>query len=78
MVLDPQGQKPCEALGDDWRYTCEKPGSYTDGRILEVSLGKYLSVKKRWVSIRPVPAQETWFENVWRDFRDDKFIKEEI
>jgi len=78
MVLDPQGQKPCEALGDDWRYTCEKPGSYTDGRILEVSLGKYLSVKKRWVSIRPVPAQETWFENVWRDFRDDKIIKEEI
>ncbi len=78
MVLDPQGQKPCAALGEDWRYTCEKPGSYTAGRILEVSLGKYLSVKKRWVSIRPVPAHETWFENVWRDFRDDKFIKEEI
>lgn len=78
MVLDPQGQKPCEALGDDWRYTCEKPGSFTDSRILEVSLDKDLSVKKRWVSIRPVPSGEAWFENVWRDFRNDKLIKEEI
>jgi succinate dehydrogenase/fumarate reductase flavoprotein subunit len=78
MVLDPQGQKPCEALGDDWRYTCEKPGSFTDSRILEVSLDKDLSVKKRWVSIRPIPSGEAWFENVWRDFRNDKLIKEEI
>ena len=78
MVLDPQGQKPCEALGDDWRYTCEKAGSYTESRILEVSLDKGLSVKKSWVSIRPVPAKEAWFENVWREFRNDKIIKEEI
>jgi succinate dehydrogenase/fumarate reductase flavoprotein subunit len=78
IVLDPQGKKPCGALGESWRFSREKPGSYTASRILEVSLDKDLSVKKRWVSIRPVPSKKAWFENVWRDFRNDKIIKEEI
>ena len=28
----------------------------------------------KWDDVRPIPENEDWFENVWREYRDDKVI----
>jgi len=30
------------------------------------------SVSHSWEAVRPIPEDDGWFENVWRDYRDDK------
>jgi succinate dehydrogenase/fumarate reductase flavoprotein subunit len=36
--------------------------------ILEIHLDDTLRVHKTWVPVRPVPRNELWFEQVWKDF----------
>jgi len=31
-----------------------------------------LSVTHRWEAVRPIPTDDSWFENVWADYRNDK------
>ncbi|MCL2564934.1 MAG: FAD-binding protein [Defluviitaleaceae bacterium] len=31
------------------------------------------TVSHRWDMVRPIPADDSWFENVWSDYRNDKF-----
>jgi succinate dehydrogenase/fumarate reductase flavoprotein subunit len=33
------------------------------------------SVRKRWVKVRPIPEPGTWFETVWRAYREDEVIR---
>jgi len=75
LVLDPAGEKPCFELGEEWKYTLEQPDSLVSRQILEVSLDKTMRPVMKWVEIRPVPAAEIWFENVWNDFRRDEVIR---
>ncbi|MCL2616934.1 MAG: FAD-binding protein [Defluviitaleaceae bacterium] len=30
------------------------------------------NVSHRWEAVRPIPQDDGWFENVWREYRDDK------
>ena len=30
-------------------------------------------VSHRWDAVRPIPADDSWFENAWSDYRNDKF-----
>ena len=30
-----------------------------------------------WVPVRPLPKEDTWFENVWNAFMQDKIIARE-
>ncbi|MCL1896586.1 MAG: FAD-binding protein [Clostridiales bacterium] len=32
------------------------------------------SVRCFWEDVRPIPEEDNWFENVWRDYRDGKVI----
>jgi len=50
---------------------CEKSADETFVRqnILEVSLDENLAVKIDWVPVRPIPQEDMWFENVWKNFR---------
>jgi hypothetical protein len=34
-------------------------------------------VRKRWVDVRPIPEDASWFESVWNDFLEDKIVREE-
>jgi len=34
-----------------------------------------LRVKKNWVGIRPIPREDSWFENVWNEYLKDNIIK---
>ncbi|MCX6223329.1 MAG: FAD-binding protein, partial [Bacteroidia bacterium] len=37
--------------------------------ILEISLDENLNVQKSWVPVRPIPKEEMWFEQIWKEFR---------
>jgi succinate dehydrogenase/fumarate reductase flavoprotein subunit len=77
VVLDPGGVEPCPGLGEAWRFSLNPPGSFVDQRILEVSLDEAGKVAKNWVEVRPIPAVGAWFENVWREYREDRIVRKE-
>ncbi len=48
---------------------------FVSNNIQEIWLDNNMSVKIRWVDVRPIPDDDVWFESVWRDFRDGKIIQ---
>ena len=75
LILDPNGEKPCPELDDFWKFSMANPESFVSRKILEICLDENMRVQKRWVDIRPIPSEESWFENVWSDFRNDRIIR---
>jgi len=43
--------------------------------ILEIYLDSNFEVKKKWVDVRPIPGEDTWFENVWNRYMRDEIIQ---
>jgi len=76
LVLDKAGGKPCPELGDEWRFVLNPRPSFVDQKILEVSLDGRGRAVKEWVDIRPIPREDSWFENVWEDFRAGRIVGE--
>jgi succinate dehydrogenase/fumarate reductase flavoprotein subunit len=77
IVLDPAGESPCPGLGEAWRFSLNAPGSFVDRKILEISLDENSEVVRNWAEVRPIPDVDAWFENVWRDFREDRVVRKE-
>ena len=75
LVLDPDGDKPCDELGDEWRFDLNQEDAHVNQKILEIHLDEKSRVKKQWVDIRPVPQEDTWFESVWNQYMKDKIVK---
>jgi succinate dehydrogenase/fumarate reductase flavoprotein subunit len=74
-VLDRGGELPCPSLDDAWRFKRNEPDASVDREVLEVWIDAQHEVKSRWVAVRPVPRDEGWFEQVWRDYREGRVIK---
>lgn len=77
LVLDPDGAEPCPGLGEAWRFALNARGAFVDQKILEIALDENGRVLKRWVDVRPIPAVDAWFEDVWRDYREDRVVRKE-
>jgi hypothetical protein len=75
LVLDPDGCKPCSSLEDEWKFSLTSDEDFVNNRILEISLAGDDRVNKRWVKIRPIPEEDTWFENIWNKFQHDNIIR---
>ena len=75
LVLDGSGELPCAGLEDGWRFARNEPGAPVDGEILEVWMDGEGEVRTRWVPVRPVPTDEGWFEEVWREYREGRVIE---
>jgi len=75
LVMDPEGEKPCEALGDEWKFSLNQEDAFVNQKILQICLDEDAKVKKQWVDIRPIPQEEAWFENIWNAYLKDKIIK---
>ncbi len=73
LVLDPEGVNPCAGL-EEWRFSLEDREDKLSSKILEV-LYDNESLKHNWADIRPLPEEDNWFENIWKDYREDKIIK---
>ena len=74
LVLDKAGAGPCPELGDEWRFALNPRPSFVDQKILEISLDKPGRAVKEWVDVRPIPREDSWFENVWQDFRRGRTV----
>jgi succinate dehydrogenase/fumarate reductase flavoprotein subunit len=75
VVLDREGELPCPSLDDAWRFKRNEPGASIDREVLEVWMDAQGEVESRWVPVRPVPSDEGWFEQVWRDYREGRVIE---
>jgi hypothetical protein len=75
LVVDPKGEKPNEKLSDHWRFSLNAEGAFVQRKILEIYLDSNLEVKKKWVDVRPIPDEDTWFENVWNRYMRDEIIQ---
>ncbi len=73
LVLNPEGNTPCDELGDEWKFLLNDPDSFVNKKILEVSLDAGGDLLKQWADIRPIPQYVNWFENVW-----NKYLKNNI
>jgi succinate dehydrogenase/fumarate reductase flavoprotein subunit len=74
LVLDPAGDKPVTALEDAWRFSLSQPSDFVSGKILQLWMeeGK---VEKKWVDPHPIPLEEQWFENTWKEYRQNRIIQ---
>jgi len=75
LVLDAQGQVPCEELGDAFRF--KLGDDLLREKICEARLQPDREVAFTWIDRRPIPADDGWFENVWADYREDRIIRNE-
>jgi succinate dehydrogenase/fumarate reductase flavoprotein subunit len=77
LVLDPGGELPAPALGDEWRFALPGADDFSNRKILEIYLDEAFQVRKHWVDVRPIPKDEGWFETVWSDYLHDRVVREE-
>jgi succinate dehydrogenase/fumarate reductase flavoprotein subunit len=75
LVKNPEGKIPCQEVGEDWKFLLNEEDAFVNEKILEVSLDKGGGVLKKWVKIKPIPQEDTWFENVWNRFLNDDIVK---
>jgi hypothetical protein len=74
LILDGNGTLPAPGLEDEWRFAAADPASRVDKEILEVRLTGGDEVSFEWVPVRPVPSEDGWFEDVWREYREGRVI----
>jgi succinate dehydrogenase/fumarate reductase flavoprotein subunit len=74
MVLAQEGELPAPTLEGHWRFRRNQPGVAAEEEILEVWVEGGGEVQSTWVSPRPIPQEDGWFEEVWKDFREGRVI----
>ncbi len=40
-----------------------------------VEIDEEIKVSHKWVNVRPIPDYDSWFENVWKEFREKEIYK---
>lgn len=76
LILDPEGDQSCGKVGTNWRFSLTQADAFVNRHILEISLDSDWSPHKDWVPIRSIPAEDVWFENVWKDYLEGKLFEE--
>lgn len=70
LYTDPRGTKPHSVLPDTFTYTLEQDGA---GQIQELWYEDGVC-HLAWRGPRPIPEDDDFFENVWREFRENGMI----
>lgn len=73
LIYDEQGEKPLESLPEAFRFSLEDAG--LSAQIQEVAW-KNGKCECFWRPVRPIPAEDSWFEKVWRDYREGIYYEE--
>ncbi|UCC65080.1 MAG: FAD-binding protein [Anaerolineae bacterium] len=76
IVLDKDGLKIHDKLGDDWRVAPENP-DFRD-KVLETQATADGRVEHAWVDRRPIPETDNWFEIAWARFRSGEIFETEV
>lgn len=77
LVLDKKGIKPCSQLEDKWKFILTENKTYVEQNILELWRDDKGAIHTQWVPVNPVPKPESWFETIWKNFREGLIITEE-
>lgn len=67
LYYDPKGKKPFKSLPKQFTYSLEDDENPS---VQEVEL-QGNSCHISWRSVRPIPQEDNFFENVWRSFREN-------
>lgn len=73
LICDENGQKPSDTLPDLFRFSLEDKG--LGSRVQEMEYHPEGS-RAIWRDVRPIPADDTWFEKVWRDYREGRYYEQ--
>ena len=75
MVMDAKGEPVLDMLGDEWRYKPEN--SELREAVLETVIQKDGAFTSSWKKRRPLPEEESWFENVWGKYMKGEIFEQE-
>jgi hypothetical protein len=91
LVMDPAGTEVHEKLEKDWRFKPEAEEFRDKLMATRLTLpageaagagARYTApeagFEHRFVPRRPIPDEDFWFENVWRDHVEKKYFRERI
>ena len=67
LVLDRNGLQAHETLGPEWRFAQEDPAFRE--KVLQTEVTPDGTVVNQWVSRRPIPETDAWFETAWAAFQ---------
>ncbi len=73
LIYDEKGKKPLENLPERFRFSLEDKGMGQKIQEIYFHEGKTVC---QWRPVRPVPAEDSWFEKVWKDFREDRYYEQ--
>jgi succinate dehydrogenase/fumarate reductase flavoprotein subunit len=68
IVLDVNGNQVHELLDSNWKIMSEDMAFRS--KVLETFYIKEEGIQNRWVSCRPIPESDSWFETTWARFRN--------
>ncbi|MFW6006860.1 MAG: FAD-binding protein [Halanaerobiales bacterium] len=72
LIYDKKGILPGKNLPEEFRY------SLSDGFLKDrIQLVSYFNnnCNIEWRPVKPLPKDNSWFENVWEEYRENKIIK---
>lgn len=70
IIIDSSGEKIHELLDDQWRITQEEPSFRA--KVLESLYDGVRDIHHEWISCRPIPEDNSWYETTWAQFRNGK------
>ncbi len=73
LIMDPEGQLPAEGLEESFRFSV--PGSEELTNKIQETSYQNGECTTNWRSVRPIPSEDDWFENVWSAYRKDEVIR---
>lgn len=68
LYTDPRGIHPHDSLPEEFTYTLERE---TEGNRIQEIAWNGTDCDIRWREARPIPEDDDFFENVWRQFREN-------
>jgi hypothetical protein len=75
LIPTPDGDQSCAGIGDNWRFSITEEEAFVNRHVLELAIDPEHRIHKKWVPVRPIPAADDWFENVWRDYLNSKVFE---
>lgn len=69
LISDNTGKLPLEGLDERFRYVLD--GEAHSG-VIQEAVWKNGTCQCTWRPVRPIPEGDLWFENVWRDWRENR------
>jgi len=72
LIKDPKGTLPVNNISDEFRFALDE-GSLNQ-KIQKVYYRDGICEFK-WDNVKPIPRENSWFENVWNDYMQDNIIR---